>query len=77
MSDAAVFLDLRGLAAYSSLGVSTLRGYMKARRRPLPHYRMRGKVMVKRDEFDRWMLQWRVEAGAAPGEIDRLLEGLR
>jgi hypothetical protein len=34
------YLSIRGLAAYSSLSVRTLRTYLGHRLRPLPHYRV-------------------------------------
>lgn len=52
------FFDLRGLSAYSSLAVPTLRSYIRAG--GLPHYRLRGKLIIKRSEFDTWMEQFRV-----------------
>ena len=45
------YLDLKALAAYSSCSVRWLRD----RLHPLPHYRIEGKIRVKREEFDRWL----------------------
>jgi hypothetical protein len=74
-SDAA-FLDLRGLSRYSSLGVSTLRGYLKLRKDPLPHYVIRGKILIRRDEFDRWLQRFRRDGSQTAHDVDRLLEGI-
>jgi len=49
------FLDLRTLAAYSSCSVRWLRDRLVDRVHPLPHYRIGGKLLVQRDEFDQWM----------------------
>lgn len=49
------YLSLRQLAAYSSIGIRTLRGLLKAPVRPLPHFRRGRKVLVRRSEFDAWM----------------------
>ena len=54
-SDTDCYLDLRGLSAYSSLAVPTLRDYLKDIRKPLPHFKVRGKILVKKSEFDRWV----------------------
>ncbi|SPP64721.1 helix-turn-helix domain-containing protein [Nitrospira lenta] len=54
------FLDLKTLAAYSSCSVRWLRDRLVDRMYPLPHYRVGGKLLVKRDEFDRWMEAQRV-----------------
>lgn len=52
------FLDLRGLAAYSSLSVSSLR--TRIRSDGLPAYQVHGKILVRRSEFDKWLSQFRV-----------------
>ena len=49
------FLDLKTLAAYSSCSVRWLRDRLVDQAHPLPHYRVGGKLLVKRDEFDPWM----------------------
>jgi len=56
------YLSLRTLAAYSDLSVRTLRGYLSHPARPLPHYRVGGKVLVKRSEFDVWVTGFREES---------------
>ena len=43
------------------LSVRTLRGYLSHPARPLPHYRVGGRVIVKRSEFDEWIRAFRVE----------------
>lgn len=53
------YFDLQGLQAYSSFKVSTLRDYI--RRDGLPAFKARGKVLVKRSEFDAWMEHHRME----------------
>jgi hypothetical protein len=45
------YFDLQALATYSSCSVRWLRD----RLHPLPHYRIEGKILVKREEFDRWL----------------------
>ncbi len=52
--------DLKGLSVYSSLSVSTLRQYIKD---GLPAYSLRGKILVRRSEFDRWLEKYRVTRG--------------
>jgi len=53
------YLDLRGLSLYSALAVSTLREYLK--RGTLPHYKLPGKIIVKKSEFDSWMEQYKID----------------
>jgi hypothetical protein len=64
------FLSLRALASYSSLSVRTLRGYLTDSRRPLPCYRIGGKILVRRSEFDTWLRAYR-QVGAA--DVDRIV----
>ena len=49
------YLPLKALAAYSGLSIRTLRGHLRRRQSPLPHYRPGGKILVRRSEFDAWM----------------------
>jgi excisionase family DNA binding protein len=53
------FLSLTALAGYSGLSVRKLRAYLKNPLRPLPHYRVGGKILVRRSEFDAWIAAYR------------------
>jgi excisionase family DNA binding protein len=53
------FLSLRALATYAGLSVRTLRQYLDHPTRPLPHYRVGGKILVRRSEFDAWIVAHR------------------
>ncbi|HXG55708.1 MAG TPA: helix-turn-helix domain-containing protein [Vicinamibacterales bacterium] len=57
------FLDLAALAQYAGLCKRTLRYHMANPARPLPHYRVGGKILVKRSEFDGWMSQFKSAEG--------------
>ena len=68
------FFDLKGLSAYSSLGISSLRHHI--RENALPVYCIRNgkgqvtKTLIKRSEFDRWMqLRWRADLDAIADEV--------
>ena len=71
------YLPLTRLAGYSGLSVRTLRAYLTDSSRPLPHYRVGGKILVRRSEFDAWALAFRT---VAPDRISVLvteaIEGL-
>jgi excisionase family DNA binding protein len=54
------YLSLRSLATYAGLSIRTLRGYLRRRHAPLPHYRIGGKILVRRSEFDRWASEFKV-----------------
>jgi len=53
------FLDLRALAAYSSLSVRKLRDLLEDSTHPIPNYRPCGKILVRRSEFDTWIAAYR------------------
>lgn len=54
------FLDLKALVAYSGLSKSTLRAYIDLPPADaLPCYRLRGKILVRRSEFDAWLQRYR------------------
>jgi hypothetical protein len=53
-------LSLKALAAYSSIAPRTLRQYLElAPEDALPCYRLPGKILVKRSEFDAWIARYR------------------
>lgn len=54
------YLDLARLAAYSSLGKSTLKDLI--RRGEIPTYQPSRKVLVKKSEFDHWVSKHKIKA---------------
>ncbi len=52
------YMDLKGLSAYSSLAVGTLRDHI--RRGSLPGFKVKGKVLIKKSEFDTWIEAHRI-----------------
>lgn len=58
------YFDLDRLAKYSGLSLSTLRRWLKHKDHPLPHYRIGGRVLVNKREFDQWVA--RFKPAAAP-----------
>jgi excisionase family DNA binding protein len=69
------YLDLRNLSAYCSLGVPTLRDYLRSG--GLPHFKLKGKILVKKSEFDRWLESFRIKTDQEfNGIIDSVLESL-
>lgn len=48
------YLSLRALAEYSGLSVRKLRDLLDEPARPLPCYRIGGKILVRRSEYDGW-----------------------
>lgn len=64
------FLSLKALAAYSGLSVRRLRDCLRDPAHPLPHYRVGGKILVRRSEFDAWMAAYRQRGSA---DVDRIV----
>jgi excisionase family DNA binding protein len=64
------FLSLKALAAYSGLSVRKLRDCLDDPRHPLPHYRVGGKILVRRSEFDAWIATYRRVGDTA---VDRIV----
>jgi hypothetical protein len=67
------FLSLRGLASYAGLSVRRLREYLTDPEHPLPCYRVGGKVLVRKGEFDAWIARHR-HVGRA--DIDHIVNDL-
>lgn len=74
MSD---YLTLKALAVYSGLSTRSLRRYLTHPVGPLPHFRINQKILVRREEFDTWMRQFRQTSEGVDRLVDAALSGLR
>ena len=63
------FFNLKGLSAYSAISVGSLRDYLKSGR--LPCFKLRGKILIKRSEFDAWLEAYRFNKKL---ELDSLID---
>jgi excisionase family DNA binding protein len=63
------YLDLKGLSKYSGLSVRTLRDHIKTK--GLPCFKVKGKILVRKSEFDDWMEQFRVRKSQ---DINRIVD---
>ena len=52
------YFDLKGLKTYSSMRVPTLREHIKTG--DLPAFKVKGKILVKKSEFDSWLEGYRI-----------------
>ena len=67
--------DLRSLSQHSCLGVPTLRDYIRSG--GLPHFKLKGKILVRLSEFNRWLESYRVDTKSDLNNIvDDVLESL-
>ena len=64
------FLSLKALANYSGLSRRKLRDYLADPTHPLPCYRIGGKILVRRSEYDAWAASYR-QVGQA--DVDRVV----
>lgn len=72
------FFSLKALATYASVSVRKLREYLDAPTHPLPHYRVGGKIVVRRSEFDAWIAAYRrVGQSDVGGIVDSVMRDLR
>jgi hypothetical protein len=68
--------DLRSLSQHSCLGVPTLRDYIRSG--GLPHFKLKGKILVRLSEFNRWLESFRVDTKSDLNNIvDDVLESLK
>jgi Helix-turn-helix domain len=68
--------DLKGLSAYCSLGVPTLRDHIKSE--DLPCFKVKGKILVRRSEFDAWLEGYRVNKKQEINTIvDDIMAGIK
>ena len=68
------YLSLKKLSAYASLSVRTLRTLLSRSVNPLPHYRLAGKILIKRSEFDDWISQYR--RASQPQDLDAIVNDI-
>jgi hypothetical protein len=72
------YLALRALAAYSGVSVRKLRDVLADPAHPLPHYRIGGKVVVRRSEYDTWAARLRRVGSQDAGRIaDEVVKALK
>lgn len=73
------FLSLQALATYSGLSRRKLRDYLTDPAHPLPCYRIGGKIVVRRSEYDTWATRYRqvgnVDVDKVVGETLKALRG--
>ena len=68
--------DLRSLSQHSCLGVPTLRDYIRSG--GLPHFKLKGKILVRLSEFNRWLESFRVDTKSDLNNlVDDILESLK
>jgi excisionase family DNA binding protein len=65
------YFDLPGLARYCSLKVPTLRSHISSG--DLPAFKVKGKILIKKSEFDSWLERYRVNKKR---DLDNIVAGI-
>jgi hypothetical protein len=65
------YLSLKALVTYSGLSVRKLRNCLRHPSHPLPHYRVDGKILIRRSEFDLWIAAYRRVGNT---EVDQIVD---
>ena len=71
------WLDLKELTRYACVSERTLREWMHRAVDPLPAVRVRGKILVRRSVFDRWLEGHRVKRFDLGCIVDELVGGVK
>ena len=72
------YLSIRALAGYSGLSIRRLRALLEDPGHPLPCFRIGGKILVRRSEYDTWVARYRREGRADVDQVvTDVLDGLR
>jgi excisionase family DNA binding protein len=67
------WLGLRELSVYANVSERTLRLWIRSPRDPLPATKIRGKVLVRRTDFDRFLERHQIQPLAAI-DVDRIVD---
>jgi hypothetical protein len=65
------YLPLKALSGYCGISVRKLREFLDDPVRPLPCYRIGGKLLVRRSEFDAWIAAYRQRGRE---DLDRIVD---
>lgn len=63
------YLPLTALAGYAGMSVRKLREFLTDTMHPLPCYRVGGKLLVRRSEFDAWVAVYRQRGRADVDQV--------
>ena len=70
------WLDLRRLTQYAAVSERTLRNWIHSPVDPLPAVQVRGKILVRRTDFDRWLEQRAVKPIDINGIVGEIVEAV-
>lgn len=62
------YLSIKDLVHYCGLSERTIRSYLK--NKSLPHFCVGRKILIKKEQFDRWMQSYRI----VDNQIDKIVD---
>ena len=71
-----VYFSLKTLSNYAGLSVRRLRSYLTDRTWPLPFYRIGGRILIRRSDYDAWAAHFRRDPAAVDALVDDIMQGL-
>jgi hypothetical protein len=66
------YFDLQALSKYCCCSVRWLRDRLVDTMCPLPHHRIGGKILIRKDDFDRWMQNF--QSATSPAVLDNVVD---
>jgi len=74
--DQDIYFDVKSLSRYSSLSIRTLRNYLSDPADPIPSYRVKRKLLIKKSDFDTWLENHRMKEGEVASQVDAIIRDL-
>jgi len=70
------WLDLRRLREYAAVGERTLRSWIHLEVNPLPAVQVRGKILVRKSDFDRWLERHAIKQVDLGSIVEEMVEAV-
>ena len=70
------WLDLRRLSEYAAVGERTLRSWIRLEVNPLPAVQVRGKILVRKSDFDRWLERHAIKQVDLGSIVEEMVEAV-
>ncbi len=67
---------VKAFSEWSGISVRKIRDLLKEESNPLPHFRVRGQILIRYDEYLDWLENYRVQPVRSNEEIDKITSKL-
>ena len=69
------WMDLKTIQRYACVSERTVRGWIHHPRRPLPAVQVeRGKILIKRSSFDRWLESQAYRSSSGATDVNQIVD---